>query len=114
MPILLPLPFHKNWKIILNEFFDIEPNAETFDSDLKYYFMEDILEIKNIKNGTFIHLGWYPEFNPEGFFRIIVFDTDLNGKVIEEFESKSKQETATELTISIKKGNGAKNGWWIL
>jgi hypothetical protein len=103
MPTLLPLPFHKNWKIIINEFYDIDSHKESFDSDLKFYFMEDILEIKNIKNGTFIHLGWYPEFNPEGTFKIFISDTDYNGKIIEEFESKSKQEMVNELITAIKK-----------
>lgn len=103
MPTLLPFTFHKNWKTIFNEFYDIEPNEKSFNSDLKFYFMEDLLELKNLQNGTFIHLGWYPEFDPQGAFKIVVFDSDYNGKLIKEFESKSKQETADELSLLLEK-----------
>jgi hypothetical protein len=103
MPSLHPFAFHQNWKIILNEFYNIESTKETFDSDLKFYFMEDLLEIKNIQNGTFIHVGWYPEFDPEGSFKIVVFDSDYNGKLIKEFESKNREETANELSTLLEK-----------
>jgi hypothetical protein len=103
MPSHQPLTIHKNWKTIINEFYDIDSNEKTFESDLKFYFMEDLLELKNIQNGTFIHLGWYPEFDPKGAFKIVVLDSDYNGKIIKEFESKSKNETADELTILIAK-----------
>lgn len=86
----------------MNEFYDIEPTKANFESDLRFYFMEDILEIKNRVNNTFIHLGWYPEFDQEGSFKLFVFDTDFEGKLLMEFESKSKQETAEELSRVIK------------
>lgn len=103
MPTLQPLDLHSNWKVIMNEFYDIEPTQSNFESELRFYFMEDILEIKNKVNNTFIHLGWYPEFDPEGSYKIFVFDTDFEGKLLTEFESKSKKETAEELTSIIKK-----------
>ena len=102
MPTLIALPSHSNWKIILHEFYDIESDEQSFGSDLKFYFMEDLLEMKNIHNGTFIHLGWYPDFSPNGCFKLFVYDSDFEGKIVQQFESPSKQETAKELLAALK------------
>jgi hypothetical protein len=58
----------KNVVSIYDEF-DIDPKL-SFEEQ-KWSFKEDIIQIV-FTNDYLIDVGWYPEFDPEGFFKIRV------------------------------------------
>ena len=59
-----------------NHFFDIDP-ADTLDGDrLDFPFVEDILQLRNDKLRMTLDLGWYPDGDPNGSFRLLLIQWD--------------------------------------
>ena len=80
----------KKSKITYDDF-DIDPNL-SFEQQ-KWSFKEDILQLK-FDNYT-IDIGWYPEFNPKGFFKIVAikdynWDNPLYSKKIRSLKTMKK------------------------
>lgn len=76
--------------------FDIDENTPF--QDQKYSFKEDILQIKFGKH-FLLDVGWYPEFNPKGYFKAYVIQNyDWDNPLYEE-----KCRTVQELKAVIEK-----------
>src|SRR5262249_32498337 len=55
---------------------------------------QDMLLIE-LSNGIGIDLGWYPEEDPDGSFRVVVFKDFWDQRVGEPFETRSIQEAVS-------------------
>lgn len=59
-----------------NHFFDITP-GEVLDGDrLDFPFVEDILQLHNDNLRMTLDLGWYPDGDPNGSFRLLLIQWD--------------------------------------
>ncbi len=65
----------------------------TYDLD---YLLQDILEI-DLPNGLSIDLGWFPECDPSGSFRVVVFKEFWKNQLREPFETRSISEAVDEI-----------------
>ncbi|MCK5727517.1 MAG: hypothetical protein KAH22_11925 [Thiotrichaceae bacterium] len=60
------------WETTYNEFFEIDPELANENNSNWWHFKEDMLQIEDRSAGLLIDLGWYPEFNAEGAFKLVL------------------------------------------
>lgn len=100
---LQPLRIPPGWTIVINKLENLEP--EELDADDERWlgtFTEDILYLhtkrkrkrnKQVEEQTLaIDLGWYPDSEPTGKFRLVALLNDNWQSPLLEFSSRSKQE----------------------
>lgn len=69
-PPLQQLRIPTGWEVEWNIFLDEEPTFEAGDQK-SIGFGEDLLQISNKRNAVLIDLGWYPQGDPQGRFRLL-------------------------------------------
>ena len=72
---LVPLRVPSGWKIIFNDF--TEADSDLFvdeNHEQLWEFKEDLLQFKYEEKRT-LDLGWYPEFKPEGRYKLMLIDS---------------------------------------
>ncbi|MCA1993416.1 MAG: hypothetical protein LDL41_15455 [Coleofasciculus sp. S288] len=100
---LVPLSIPSGWAIIYNSFGDEDPIISNGSIVNDEFYGEDLLSIEPIRfNGTnwitdrtgyAFDLGWYPESDPDGCYRLTLIRGDWNNVVIQ-FESKKRHEVS--------------------
>jgi len=71
-----PLQIPSGWLVAQNHFMDVAP-AETLEGDrLDFPFVEDILQLRNDHLRMTLDLGWYPDGDPNGSFRLLLIQWD--------------------------------------
>lgn len=98
---LVPLSIPSGWAVIHNSFGDEDPVVSDGSIINDEFYNEDLLSIEPIQfnginwvtdqNGYALDLGWYPESDPEGCYRLVVLRGDWNNVVVQ-FESKQRYE----------------------
>lgn len=91
---LKPFRLAPNWKVMWNKLEDIEPdNVKEDDAAWLFTFVEDMTYItteytykenkKNIKHTLAIDLGWYPEGDRNGCYRLVaILDNNWNKPIL--------------------------------
>ena len=74
-PPLLPLRIPSGWEVTWNVFCEVDPNFEESHTGA-VGFTENMLQIVNKQTSILIDLGWYPEGDPKGQFRLVAIRTD--------------------------------------
>lgn len=101
---LQPLRISGGWYIIQNKFIDIEPSSIISEDDrLWFHFTEDILQLKHKQRNIIIDLGWYPDIDPNGNYRVVAVSNEDWENPIDRFESRSKKEITNKIEYLIKK-----------
>ena len=101
-PIFQPKKFliPEQWKVVKNDFVDLEPDNNFAIDQVFYHFDEDILNV-TYKDWC-IDLGFYGGYldnNRRGFFKIVVFKGDFNdGEFFEFFISRSSEKIKDKLS----------------
>ena len=74
----------------------IDP-AKATDTELEDLFDEDMLQIE-VPNGLFtIDVGWYPDWNPQGEYRLVVYRETFENQI--EYPIKTNNVTAIKVAI---------------
>ena len=55
------------------EYPGVTVTGEVYDSMEPDFLLQDLVEVE-LPNGEIVDLGWYPEHDPTGQFRVVVFD----------------------------------------
>lgn len=101
---LQPLRISCGWEIIQNKFIDIEPSSIIDEDDkLWFHFTEDILQLRHKERNIIIDLGWYPDIEPTGNYRVVAVKDEDWENPIDRFESRSKEEITAKIEQLIKK-----------
>ena len=93
-----PLRIPTGWNVAWNRLEDVEPETLPKDSYGWIDFSQDILLLsrtikrKKREEKTEIDLGWYPDCDPEGSFRLVVIKNGEWEHPFLEFSSRSKAE----------------------
>ena len=87
------------WKVSYNKFLEIEPNSLREDDSVWIHFTQDILQLKYLfrKVKLIVDLGWYPETEIDGTFRLVVIKNEEWENPLEVFESRSKAEIVEKI-----------------
>lgn len=109
---LQPLRIPSGWKVITNSFYNIDPtwDIKIINCDgvniYDLYFTEDLFHAQQSNLGFAVDLGWYPDGDKNGKYRLLLIKVE-NGEEIEDkfkwdcpivdFESRSKQEIIEKL-----------------
>lgn len=72
-PLLQPLRIPTGWHVAYNQFFDVDPDlsVEAY-SGVWWDFKEDMLQLTHSHYRVLVDLGWYPEHQPEGSFKLVL------------------------------------------
>lgn len=72
---------NQDWHIAAHELFDITPDqamhysAEDGDEKIwTLYFIQDLLQIKHRQDGRLLDVGWYPDSEPNGAYRLVLLE----------------------------------------
>ncbi len=100
---LQPLRITVGWKVTYNMFSEYDPDKDGAEYSLE--LCEDLLQLKN-KN-LLIDLGWYPQGNINGGYKMFLVDTTKDrpfDSPLETFASRSKREIINKLEYWINPG----------
>lgn len=64
------------WMVDQNHFYDVSPAEALAGDRLKFPFVQDILHMRNDYRRLALDLGWYPEGDPDGMFRLVLIQWD--------------------------------------
>ncbi|GAB4284072.1 MAG: hypothetical protein Kow0092_38670 [Deferrisomatales bacterium] len=106
---LQPLRIPEGWCVDYNQFFDVEPGADvrllgSASDDVWQLFGEDMLLLSHGRHGYQVDMGWYPDSDPSGRFRIRLVHGDEWDRPIMEFETSDKREAVRYLEEILKEG----------
>ena len=92
---LQPLRIQPGWSFLFNKLAALEPDDLSEDDPAwQFTLVQDILYMRkeNPKQTVAIDLGWYPEGDPNGAYRLVaVLDDDFLNPILE-FTSRSTRE----------------------
>jgi hypothetical protein len=82
---LQPLRILGGWTVEFNNFYECEPdNCYDFDT----YFVEDLLQFTNNKFNLVLDLGWYPNSDKNGTYKLFLIKNYNWENPLEYFESR--------------------------
>ncbi|MCY9663382.1 hypothetical protein P5G65_36380 [Paenibacillus chondroitinus] len=81
-----PLRLQGGWTVEFNNFYECEPhNSNDFDA----YFFEDLLQFTNSKFNLVLDLGWYPNSDKNGTYKLFLIKNYNWENPLEYFESRN-------------------------
>lgn len=96
---LLPLKIPSGWAVIHNSFGDEDPIVQEGVIVNDEFYNEDLLSIEPLSfketnwivetTGYLIDLGWYPEADPEGNFKLVLLKDDWDN-IVASIESSDR------------------------
>ena len=103
--LLQPLRIPSGWHVVLNELVAISPGDFGTSPDTQFWFKEDIFQAINRSSNCVLDVGWYPEFNPKGNYRILVVELKAGIEVADSWADPIEQRkirTLPELVATIE------------
>ncbi|PNV60641.1 hypothetical protein C0033_17920 [Clostridium sp. chh4-2] len=106
---LQPIRIPSGWEVLFNNLTELEPDdvPKTADEIWNFQFVQDILYIRNRRTRKKDHkvyehelgidLGWYPDGDPEGFFRLVVVKDGDWENPLRQLESRKKAEIVSQM-----------------
>ena len=92
------------WKLNYNKLLKIDPDTISIEDDKIWYkFSEDILNMVNTEHNILLDIGWYPEFNRDGHYGLVVIENNEWQKPLETFVTRSVQELTDKILLIINK-----------
>lgn len=87
---LVKLSIPSGWNMVINIFYYIKLSEMEKDNKLYITLSQDLMYIekKGRKVTLGIDVGWYPEMDPDGCYRIEVIRNDEWDKPLEKYESR--------------------------
>ena len=64
------------WLVAQNHFYDVTPSSVCSDGRLDFPFVQDILQLRNRNLRMPLDLGWYPDGDPNGSYRLVLVQWD--------------------------------------
>jgi hypothetical protein len=95
---LQPLRIPKGWQVSFNIFMEIDPlNQDINNFDPGWDLSQDLLQIQSVQRDIIIDLGWYPDHDPNGEYKIFVIkNLDWENPLIT-YASRSKDEIVSKI-----------------
>jgi hypothetical protein len=98
---LQPLRILGGWTVEFNNFYECEPdNCYDFDA----YFVEDLLQFTNNKFNLVLDLGWYPNSDKNGTYKLFLIKNYNWENPLEYFESRDTKAIVDKIEYWINYG----------
>ena len=96
------------WLVEYNEFRDIEPYSDIKveglpDEDVWELFLQNLLFLKHEFYGISLDLGWTPEAEPEGSYKLTILKNGDWDNPLLYFKSKNKDEIVEKINLWLRK-----------
>mgnify|MGYP006140622703 FL=1 len=98
---LQPLRISEGWTVEYNTFYEVDadhPDAWTLLS-------ESLLQLTHQRRNRLLDLGWYPEGEPDGSFRLCIYAGDFTGQLLFESNSQSRSDITAIIECMLDKVN---------
>ncbi|WP_143288153.1 hypothetical protein [Calothrix rhizosoleniae] len=91
---LYPLRIPTGWKVTHNRFYEFDPHQNptlegVYQDNPWLVFVENLLQLQHTPYPFLIDLGWYPEADPKGNFRLSLIKNQDWNQPLRIYESKS-------------------------
>lgn len=102
---LVKLSIPSGWNMVINIFYYIKLSEMEKDNKLYITLSQDLMYIekKGRKVTLGIDVGWYPEMDPDGCYRIQVIRNDEWEKPLEKFESRDIDQVINKVEEFLEK-----------
>ncbi|MEJ3745003.1 hypothetical protein WEI85_17115 [Actinomycetes bacterium KLBMP 9797] len=100
MRALVPLRVPAGWLVEYNTFVEFRPDRPPTVDDYLWHHTEDLLQIRSCKvvdgawqvdpDGFLVDLGWYPDGEPTGAYRLVVVRPDFRGDTVIEVSHRKQ------------------------
>ena len=94
---LQPLRIQAGWKVEYNNFTEYDMEEDGGNDWLEWN--EDLLRLYNEKANLIIDLGWYPDGDIKGSYRLVAILDDHWNKPILELKTRSTQEVGDTMEL---------------
>lgn len=71
-PARQPLRIPGGWNVEHNELRQLEPSQLGAEDPFWCFLTEDLLQLREVRRGFLLDVGWYPDSTPEGGFRAVL------------------------------------------
>jgi hypothetical protein len=94
---LEPLKIPSGWKVVINKFYNIDPETlhelNLSAEDTTWMFFDNtLLLLEHTTRELVLDMGWYPMWEPDGNYGLVVFKLKNSEQKFLEKSSKSKKE----------------------
>lgn len=91
-PMFQRLLVPAGWFVAYNTFIDIDPKNLNVDDERWISFTQDLLQLRHKRSNILLDLGWYPDGDSNGAYKIELIKDDDWMNPIKSFNSNSKDE----------------------
>ncbi|MCI8649144.1 MAG: hypothetical protein HFG20_03415 [Anaerotruncus sp.] len=99
---LQPIRLQAGWRIEWNNFSEYDMDLHGKEDAIE--LNEDLLQLCNDKAKLVIDLGWYPSFDPDGQYLLLLVRNHCWDSPLEKTASKSKTEIISQLEKWVNDG----------
>ncbi|WP_013321363.1 hypothetical protein [Gloeothece verrucosa] len=104
---LQQLQIPTGWNVVCHQFYDVEPDSSIFNIQVKgllneniwELFIEDLLQLQNSQYNLILDLGWYPEGDPNGCYKLILIQHQDWEAPLATYQSKKKDEIVNKINL---------------
>lgn len=111
MRALVPLRVPAGWLVEYNTFVEFGPDRAPAADDYRWHHSEDLLQIRSCKvvdgawqadpDGYLVDLGWYPDGEPTGAYRLVVVRPDFRGDTVIEVSHREQSVIRQAIEICV-------------
>lgn len=96
---LQPLRVSMGWVAEFNVLYEIDPDSPLLNDDNRgAFFSQDLLQFTHPRRNRLADVGWYPHGDlVEGAYKLRVYEGDFRGRLLHEFQTRSRLELVAEL-----------------
>ena len=92
------------WTVIWNQFYEVEPDADIEiaglpDGDVWELFLQDLLQLQNGNRKLLLDLGWVPEANPQGRYKLTLVENEDWIHPVATYESRDKDDIVEQIDL---------------
>jgi hypothetical protein len=96
-PARQPLRIPGGWTVDHNELMQLEPSLLGAEDPLWYFLTEDLLQLREIRRGFLLDVGWYPDSKPEGGFRAVLLRNQDWAHPLRTYETRTLSELVQQV-----------------
>jgi hypothetical protein len=100
MRALVPLRVPAGWLVEYNTLVEFGPDSPPTGDDYRWHHTEDLLQLRSCTvvdgawqvdpDGFLVDLGWYPDGEPTGAYRLVVVRPDFRGDTVIEVSHREQ------------------------
>lgn len=94
----------KKWRLTFNKLLKVNPSQiNNYDESIWNEFSEDIINIVNHESNITLDIGWYPQFDRNGYYGLVLIEDNKWNKPVETLVTRDTKELIDKINIILNK-----------